>query len=266
MGNEIGIPNSHLGFTSLAATTPNLEKQFFEKLVKSLIDYSSTRETSSTYGGYNEKVLKTDKYLITKEELFQNIKRLDKDAKNPILTPSDNELLTQLFILYDINNTEKLDWKIFLVGLSACLMTCPVKEKLEFIFYNIYNNDEELTEEEKQILLTPDPALDETNKEDENQNNENDNQIININLKKRILKSDLIKILNSINLCAAYLGDKVLKRREIQSVIDNLFLSNQNIVNGAIRGEEIISYLLADPTISVFLYGKGEAMFGSAEL
>eukprot|EP01039_Chlorochromonas_danica_P008818 gene8818-9722_t len=83
MGNEIGLPPSQLGITSLGVTTPNIELKEMEKLLQAM--------------------RKSEKDQVDKNDFQAALKQVDK------FQPPDVELFNQLFILFDEQGHEVVD-------------------------------------------------------------------------------------------------------------------------------------------------------------
>lgn len=111
MGNEFGQPTSKLGITSIASTTPNIEKNEIEKLYRLIYDMQVQSDTPD---------------ILTREAFNSCLKQIEK------FTPSDSELFVQLFILFDNEGHDTVDFKSFITGSSICLTSQSATEKLKW--------------------------------------------------------------------------------------------------------------------------------------
>lgn len=111
MGNEFGQPTSKLGITSIAATTPNIEKAEVEKLFRLLSEAQAQNETPD---------------ILSRDTLNSCLKQIEK------FTPSDSELFVQLFTLFDNDGHDNVDFKNFITGSSICLTSQSASEKLKW--------------------------------------------------------------------------------------------------------------------------------------
>lgn len=119
MGNDIGMPPSRLGITSLSVTTPNIEIKEMEKIFQLM----------------KAKCQEKQKDLINRDDFNAIIKQIDK------FQPPDVELFTQLFILFDEQGHNEVDFRNFLAGASVCLISSPLSDKLKFAL-SIYDTAE----------------------------------------------------------------------------------------------------------------------------
>jgi Ca2+-binding EF-hand superfamily protein len=111
MGNEFGRAPSKLGITSIAATTPNIERNEFEKLFHLMINVTQGKE-------------KPDQ--VNKEDFMGVLKQIDK------FTPPDTELFVQLFTLFDHEGHDFVDYRSYISGSFVCLTTGPVYDRLKW--------------------------------------------------------------------------------------------------------------------------------------
>lgn len=111
MGNEFGQPTSKLGITSLASTTPNIEKHDIDKLYGLLVENQAQKESFD---------------VLSRDTLNACLKHMEK------FTPSDTELFVQLFTLFDNEGHDTVDFKSFITGTSICLTSQTAKEKLQW--------------------------------------------------------------------------------------------------------------------------------------
>jgi Ca2+-binding EF-hand superfamily protein len=118
MGNEVGLPSSNLGITSLSVTTPNIEMKEIEKLYNQLRDIANKKQSD----------------MITRDEIHSALKHVDK------FQPPDSELFIQLFTLFDEDGHNEINYKSYICGSSVCLISSPIKDKLKFVL-SIYDND-----------------------------------------------------------------------------------------------------------------------------
>jgi hypothetical protein len=134
MGNELGNPNSKLGITSLAVTTPNIETKELEKFLTLLRNLSTQKQSD----------------VLTKDELQTVLKQVEKFA------PPDVELFTQLFVLFDETGHDIVDYKNFLAGSAVCLLSLPLRDKLKFGFsvYDSEGANASLRGDVKRLLLS----------------------------------------------------------------------------------------------------------------
>lgn len=204
MGNEIGQAPSHLGITSLAVTTPNIEVQELQKL--------HTLLKTAVAGKEND--------LITRDELKNALNQIEK------FTPPDNELFLQLFILFDEDGMEMVDYKPLIAGsIIALISTLTNTEKLQLAF-SVYDKDDS----------------------------------------KHILRRDLKVILQAINSTAAYFGDPVLSMKEVDTMTLELFKSVPSQAGLGAKHSDVIAFLLQHQVILKFMKGEGTIKFGSPEL
>mmetsp|Transcript_24893 Transcript_24893/g.41487 ORF Transcript_24893/g.41487 Transcript_24893/m.41487 type:complete len:209 (+) Transcript_24893:93-719(+) len=123
MGAEVGKPVSNLGITSMATVTPTIEPKEMTTLNSELKSVAEAKESE----------------FITKPELDDAVKKSGKfDA-------ADLDIFAKLFTLFDLKGDETVNYKDFLAGLTGCLMSVTILEKLKFVF-GIYDTaGEELT-------------------------------------------------------------------------------------------------------------------------
>eukprot|EP01039_Chlorochromonas_danica_P008821 gene8821-9724_t len=114
MGNEIGLPPSQLGITSLGVTTPNIELKEMEKLLQAM--------------------RKSEKDQVDKNDFQAALKQVDK------FQPPDVELFNQLFILFDEQGHEVVDFRSIVAGCAVCLATAPMAERLRFAL-SVYDSE-----------------------------------------------------------------------------------------------------------------------------
>jgi Ca2+-binding EF-hand superfamily protein len=111
MGNEFGQPTSKLGITSIASTTPNIERNEIEKLYRLIIEAQAQNETPD---------------VLSRETFNSCLKQVEK------FTPSDTELFSQLFTLFDNEGHDNVDFKSFITGSSICLTSQSAPDKLKW--------------------------------------------------------------------------------------------------------------------------------------
>jgi Ca2+-binding EF-hand superfamily protein len=111
MGNEFGQPTSKLGITSIASTTPNIERNEVDKLYRLLNDAQSQSESLE---------------ILSRDTLDSCLKQMEK------FTPSDTELFVQLFTLFDNEGHDTVDFKSFVTGSCICLISESAVNKLKW--------------------------------------------------------------------------------------------------------------------------------------
>ncbi|RYH21684.1 hypothetical protein EON65_20275 [archaeon] len=110
MGNEISQPPSKLGITSLGVTTPNIEAKEVSRLLQLLKSNAIDKQSE----------------MISKDELSGILKQVEK------FTPPDSELFIQLFVLFDEQGHDEVNYKTFIAGSSVCLTSSPLNERIKF--------------------------------------------------------------------------------------------------------------------------------------
>jgi len=204
MGNEYGNPASKLGITSLAATTPNIERNELEKFAALIKKTTAEKENPDR---------------VHKDEIAALLKQVDKFGA------SDVDLFNQLFLLFDEEGRDTVDYKAYLIGSFACLTSGTAAERLQWCL-----------------------------------------SLLDIKNTGHNLRSDMKKLLLSINSTAAYFGDPVLTPREIDLFTIDMFKQLPNVAGRGIPHGECIEYLLKHPFILQFIHGEGTISFGSPEL
>ena len=221
MGAEVGKPISNLGITSMASTTPTIENKELSILLKELQQLSFQKQQQSQDIDSSE--------AISKKELDDCLKKCGK------IEVSDLDVYTQLFILFDINGNETVNYKDFIAGIYGCLTSGLVSDRLKFVL-NIYINS-----------LSP----------------------------NNISKSNLKRLLSSINNVAAFFGDPVLSLTDIDIIVQDVYKASnaeqqqQSVSNPnkeIVITEEIINVIKQHPLIQVFMLGEGKVRFGDSQL
>lgn len=111
MGAEVGKPVSNLGITAMASVTPAIEQKELTILRTELLKISNTKNSE----------------MIVKSELDDALKKSGKfDA-------ADLDIFAKLFTLFDTGD-EAVNFRDYLAGLSACLLSLKVPERLQFVF------------------------------------------------------------------------------------------------------------------------------------
>lgn len=111
MGAEVGKPVSNLGITAIASVTPGIEQKELTTLKNELVKTASSKGSD----------------LIVKSELDDALKKSGKfDA-------ADLDIFAKLFILFD-SGDETVNYKDYLAGLSGCILSLQLTERLKFVF------------------------------------------------------------------------------------------------------------------------------------
>jgi Ca2+-binding EF-hand superfamily protein len=132
MGNEFGQPASKLGITSIAATTPNIERNDINKL----------------YGLLSEAQLQTESSeILSRDTLNTCLNQMEK------FTPSDGELFVQLFTLFDNEGHDTVDFKSFIAGSCICLISESASDKLKWGLSVLENRADCARGDVKKLLL-----------------------------------------------------------------------------------------------------------------
>jgi hypothetical protein len=115
-----GKPNARLGISAMAFTTPNIEKDELTSLS------SKMREVALLAGTEN---------MIGREGFEESCKSISK-FEDP-----DNELLNNMFTMFDIDGENQIIYKEFAAGIGGCFITGTLIDKLNFAF-TLYDNEE----------------------------------------------------------------------------------------------------------------------------
>jgi hypothetical protein len=110
MGNSVGATGTAKGMQAVARTTPNIELAEFGILLSEL--QSVALESASEW--------------ITKEKFEESLKKIEK------FEPSDTDIFTKLFVLFDVNGNSTVYYKDFIAGAACCLSSATLPEKLKF--------------------------------------------------------------------------------------------------------------------------------------
>lgn len=117
MGAEVGKPISNLGITAIASVTPGIEQKELTTLKAELSKICASKGVDQ----------------IVKSELDDALKKSGKfDA-------ADIDIFSKLFTLFDTGD-ETVNYKDYLAGLSGCILSLPVSERLMFVF-SIFDTD-----------------------------------------------------------------------------------------------------------------------------
>jgi Ca2+-binding EF-hand superfamily protein len=118
MGAEVGKPVSNLGITAMASVTPAIE----------------SKELTALRNELNKVVSAKGNDAITKPELDDALKKSGKfDA-------ADLDIFAKLFTLFDTGD-ETVNFREYLAGLSGCLLSLNLTERLKFVFA-IFDTDQ----------------------------------------------------------------------------------------------------------------------------
>jgi len=116
MGAEVGKPVSNLAITSMAVVTPTIELKEMTNLKTELMNISKQKGTE----------------MIAKKELDDSLKKAGK------FDTSDLDVFAQLFILFDFQGDDTVNWRDYLAGIVTCLTSITLTERLKFAL-NIYD-------------------------------------------------------------------------------------------------------------------------------
>jgi Ca2+-binding EF-hand superfamily protein len=118
MGAEVGKPVSNLGITAMASVTPAIE----------------SKELTALRGELNKVAAAKGSDAITKPELDDALKKSGKfDA-------ADLDIFAKLFTLFDAGD-ETVNFREYLAGLSGCLLSLNLTDRLKFVF-GIFDTDQ----------------------------------------------------------------------------------------------------------------------------
>lgn len=147
---------------------------------------------------------------------------------------SDLDVYIQLFTLFDIEGNETVNYKDYTAGICGCLIsTMKVQERLKFIFTIYTNNNSSVT------------------------------------TSTHISKSNLKRLLISINNVASFFGDPVLALVDIDMIIQSIYKSfsdQQSSNKDIIVNDDSIQALIQHPLTQVFMLGEGKIRFGDIQL
>ena len=133
----------------------------------------------------------------------------------------DYELLSSIFIMSDASGEGFVNYKEFIAGIAGCLVSGSVTEKLQAAF-ELYNIDDD---------------------------------------SPSITRSDLRKLLTSINNIASFFGDPVVTAENIDLIVIDSFKEIQN-ATAPIPYADCIVKITSHPCAEVFISGQGAARFG----
>lgn len=101
-----------MGITSIALTTPNIEKPEMEFILAEMRSYSDSNNTDAIP-------------RATFDEILSKIEKFDQ---------SDTDLCNNLFVLFDEKGDKTVNYKDFLTGTLSCVTSEKTSSKLKFSF------------------------------------------------------------------------------------------------------------------------------------
>lgn len=134
---------------------------------------------------------------------------------------ADHELLMSIFIMFDVSGEGIILYRDIVAGIAGCLVSGPVTEKLRSACL-VFN------------IVDNSPA---------------------------VTKTDMRKILTSINNVASYFGDPVVETTEIEGCAADAFADCESPV-AALPYDDVILSVMNHKSFEKFTDGRGTVRFG----
>lgn len=201
MGNDVGrVIANPLGVRAIAYTTGNIEAAELRSLTDAMLN------TSKVSGNVGK---------ITRQEFEDVLKSIEK------FDPSDHELLSSLFTMFDMSGEGIVVIKEYVAGVGGILAsgTSPDKFRLAVTLYNVA---------------------------DEKGNS--------------VLKGDLRKILNALNDVISFFGDPVISAESIDMMVFDAFNPLPS-PSTPLQLDECVTTVLAHPVTEILLSGQGKVKY-----